>query len=155
MQNLALAPIECQRGPVAQADRLPAGHNAPMDLDAFRWLLTEPGQRLLDRAADAPDDPLQASTLLRRDAAADHVAAALTQVTLRRRAVPKFGELAARMYFTPEGLEQATRAPVAAHRASRLGAARIESVVDLGCGIGGDLLAFAGAGITAAGVDLD
>jgi SAM-dependent methyltransferase len=126
-----------------------------MDLDAFRWLLTEPGQRLLERAAGASEDPLEASTQLRRDAAADHVAAALTQVTLRRRAVPKFGELAARMYFTPEGLEQATRAPVAAHRASRLGAARIESVVDLGCGIGGDLLAFAGAGITAAGVDLD
>jgi SAM-dependent methyltransferase len=126
-----------------------------MDLDAFRWLLTEPGQRLLERAAAAPDDPLAASAALRREAAPDHVAAALTQVTLRRRAVAKFGELAARMYFTPEGLEQATRLPVAEHRAARLAAAAMESVVDLGCGIGGDLLAFAGAGITAAGVDLD
>jgi SAM-dependent methyltransferase len=126
-----------------------------MDLDAFRWLLTEPGQRLLDRASAAPEDPLAASTLLRRDASSDHVAAALTQATLRRRAAPKFGGSAARMYFTPEGLEQATRLAVAEHRASRLVAAGTESVVDLGCGIGGDLLAFAGAGITTAGVDLD
>jgi len=147
MQNLALAPIECQRG------RL--GHNASMDLDAFRWLLTEPGQLLLARAADAPEDPLEASSQLRREATAEQVAAALTQVALRRRAVAKFGDLAARMYFTPDGLEQATRLAVAEHRAARLAAARTESVVDLGCGIGGDLVSFAHAGITAAGVDLD
>lgn len=126
-----------------------------MDLDAFRWLLTEAGQRLLDRAAATPEDPLEASALLRREAGAEHVAAALTQIALRRKAVAKFGDLAGRMYFTPEGLEQSTRAAVAEHRAARLGAARTESVVDLGCGIGGDLVAFAGAGITTAGVDLD
>jgi SAM-dependent methyltransferase len=83
------------------------------------------------------------------------VAAALTQVQLRRRAVDKFGDLAARMYFTPDGLEQATRLPVATHRAARLVAASTASVIDLGCGIGGDLVAFARAGITCAGVDLD
>jgi SAM-dependent methyltransferase len=126
-----------------------------VDLDAFRWLLTEPGQRLLARASEAPDDPLEASALLRREATAEQVAAALTQATLRRRGVPKFGDLAARMYFTPDGLEQATRLVVAEHRAARLGAARTASVVDLGCGIGGDLVAFAHAGITAAGVDVD
>jgi hypothetical protein len=131
------------------------GHNAPMDLDAFRWLLTEPGQRLLARAAEAPEDPLEAAAELRREAEPEQVAAALTQVTLRRRAVPKFGDLAPRMYFTPDGLEQATRFTVAEHRAARLQAAGSESVVDLGCGIGGDLIAFAGAGITSAGIDLD
>jgi SAM-dependent methyltransferase len=131
------------------------GENAAVDLDAFRWLLTGPGQQLLARASQASDDLLEASATLRRDASAEHVAAALTQATLRNRAEPKFGDRAVRMYFTPDGLEQATRWPVAEHRATRLGAARTESVVDLGCGIGGDLLAFAGAGITAAGVDLD
>ncbi len=59
------------------------------------------------------------------------------------------------MFFTPEALEQATRLRVAEHRAARLAAARPASVIDLGCGIGGDLLAFARAGLTAAGVDLD
>ena len=131
------------------------GHNAPVDLDAFRWLLTEPGQRLLERAVEASDDPLVASASLRREASPEHVAAALTQAALRRRAVDKFGDLAARMYFTPDGLEQATRLPVARHRAARLQAARSDSVIDLGCGIGGDLVAFAAAGVTAAGIDLD
>jgi len=126
-----------------------------MDLDAFRWLLTPAGQQLLARAAQAPTDPLQASAQLRKEAAAEHVAAALTQVDLRRRAEAKFGEDAARMYFTPDGLEQATRRPVARHRAARLVAAQTRTVIDLGCGIGGDLVAIAEAGITVAGVDLD
>ncbi len=133
-----------------------------MDLDAFRWLLTDDGQALLARTADAPDDPLRAQTELRRvatgsaDEKATRVAAALTQVALRRKAVAKFGELASRMYFTTDGLEQATRLPVARHRAARVAAgAPSGSVIDLGCGIGGDLVAFAGAGLTCAGVDLD
>ncbi|MDN4173747.1 class I SAM-dependent methyltransferase [Nocardioides sp. SOB77] len=127
-----------------------------MDLDAFRWLLTEPGQALLARAAGLTgSDPLAAQTTLRREATADHAAAALTQARLRVRAEAKFGELAARMYFTAEGLEQATRLPVATHRAARLQAYAARTLVDLGCGIGGDLVAAARAGLTCAGVDLD
>jgi SAM-dependent methyltransferase len=76
-------------------------------------------------------------------------------VELRGRAEEKFGDLAERMYFTPEGLEQATRLPVATHRAARARAAGATTVVDLGCGIGGDLVAFARAGMTCVGIDLD
>ncbi|MDP2773468.1 MAG: class I SAM-dependent methyltransferase, partial [Nocardioides sp.] len=127
-----------------------------MDLEAFRWLLTEPGQRLLAEATDLEEpDPLRAQTALRRTASAEHAAAALTQARLRQRAAAKFGADAARMYFTPDGLEQATRTAVAQHRAGRLAAFRTESLVDLGCGIGGDLLAAARVGIVCAGVDLD
>ena len=132
-----------------------------MDLDAFRWLLTEAGQELLALAAEAPDDELKAQSQLRRVATgttqerADRVAAALTQTVLRRKAAAKLGDDAGRMYFTTDGLEQATRATVAAHRAARLAAASAGSVIDLGCGIGGDLVAFARAGITSAGVDTD
>ena len=150
MEKLALGPDECQtrvRGPAARM--------AAVDLDAFRWLLTGEGQRLLASAGDAVDDPLAAQRALRRTASAEHVAAAVTQVQLRRRAVEKFGDLAERMYFTPEGLEQATRLPVAAHRAARAVAAGAATLIDLGCGIGGDLVAFARAGLTCAGVDLD
>jgi SAM-dependent methyltransferase len=127
-----------------------------MELEDFRWLLTDDGQRLLAAADEVVDeDPLRAQTALRRTAEPAHVAAALTQATLRRRAVAKFGDLAPRMYFTPDGLEQATRLPVSRHRAARLGAASARTVVDLGCGIGGDLVAFSSAGLICAGVDLD
>lgn len=83
------------------------------------------------------------------------MAAAMTQAGLRRKAEAKFGDLAARMYFTPDGLEQSTRLRVSSHRAARLAAFDAASVIDLGCGIGGDLIAFARAGITCAGIDLD
>lgn len=137
-----------------------------MDLDAFRWLLTDDGQRLLTAAThayvDVEGDLVRSATAVRKlvgssspDEAATRAAAALTQVQLRHKAVAKFGSDATRMYFTPDALEQATRARVAAHRAARLAAAEPASVIDLGCGIGGDLVAFARAGLTVAGVDLD
>jgi len=130
-----------------------------VDLDAFAWLLTDEGQGVLARAVEATGqeghDELAVQNELRRTTTAERVAAALSQAELRRRAVPKFGELAERMYFTHDGLEQATRHSVATHRAGRLQAAITQSAIDLGCGIGGDLLAFARAGITTAGVDLD
>jgi SAM-dependent methyltransferase len=134
---------------------------ARVDLEAFRWLLTEPGRQLLTRAThvyvDHGGDPVRTATALRADATVtpEHAAAALTQVDLRARAVPKLGEDATRMYFTPDGLEQATRARVAAHRAARVALAGPSSVLDLGCGIGGDLVAMARAGLTVAGVDRD
>jgi SAM-dependent methyltransferase len=131
-----------------------------VDLDAFRWLLTEPGQALLTRATTAydagrRDEVMGVLTVLRRGASAEQVAAAVTQVELRRKAQAKFGDAAARMYFTPDGLEQATRLRVAEHRAARVALARPTSVLDVGCGIGGDLVSFARQGITTAGVDLD
>jgi SAM-dependent methyltransferase len=132
-----------------------------VDLDTFRWLLTDAGQELLGQAAEAPREELKAQAQLRRAAPgsdeerAARVAASIGQITLRRKAAVKFGDDAARMYFTSDGLEQATRATVAAHRAARLAAASAGSVIDLGCGIGGDLLAFARAGTTSAGIDVD
>ena len=138
-----------------------------MDLDAFSWLLTDDGQRLLARATemtapastdgkgDGKDSALAVQTALRKDEAAERVAVAMTQVDLRRKAAAKFGDLAPRMYFTPDGLEQATRLAVAHHRAARLRAFDATSVIDLGCGIGGDLIASSRAGLTAAGVDND
>jgi len=128
-----------------------------MDLDAFRWLLTDEGQALLAQATElaGSDDELHVQAELRRTAPPAVVAAALTQVELRARARSKFGELADRLYFTPEALEQATRQSVAAHRAGRYQAFGARTLIDLGCGIGGDLIAGARAGLVCAGVDLD
>jgi len=131
-----------------------------VELETFRWLLTDEGQALLAAASTAEGTPLQVQKALREvssgstDERASRVAAALGQVELRRRATAKLGEDAARMYFTRDGLEQATRSSVARHRASRIALAG-PSVVDLTCGIGGDLVAFARAGLTTAGIDLD
>ena len=48
-----------------------------MDLDAFRWLLTDDGQALLARAEEhAGDDPLAAQTRLRATATPEQAAAA-------------------------------------------------------------------------------
>jgi SAM-dependent methyltransferase len=130
-----------------------------MDLEAFRWLLTDPGQALLARAEELyvahVGDPVRTAGVLRQQAEPEHAAAALTQVDLRARAATKFGADAARMYFTPDGLEQATRSRVAAHRAARVSFASPSSVLDIGCGIGGDLLAMARSGLTVAGIDRD
>ncbi len=80
---------------------------------------------------------------------------ALTQVKLRRRAVTKFGPRAAGLFFTTDGLEQATRAEVAAWRAERFRSAGVRSVVDVGCGLGADALAFADAGLDVLGIETD
>ncbi|MBI1759663.1 MAG: methyltransferase domain-containing protein [Actinobacteria bacterium] len=125
-----------------------------MDVETVRELRTERGSRLLAEVAAHGTDPgtlLATVTALRRSHPADLVNAAVTQVRLRERARAKFGPVADRMFFTPDGLEQATRASVAAHRARRY--ADTDRVLDLCCGVGGDLVALAGAGLRVRGVD--
>ncbi|RII21008.1 23S rRNA methyluridine methyltransferase [Streptomyces sp. YIM 130001] len=127
------------------------------DLDSFATLLTDEGARLLAelRDHDAADE-LALATRLRRDHPAELVSAALGQARLRQRAVAKFGaDDAARMYFTPNGVEQATRTTVARHRARRFAELGVGSVADLCCGIGGDAIALARAGIRVLAVDRD
>lgn len=132
-----------------------------MEIETLDWLQTPEGGRLLVHAAQAwadhPGDPVRVASVVRRlEPDAEKAAAATTQARLRERAVAKFGDVAPLMFFTPDALEQATRSRVADHRAARLAAAIPEgSVIDLGCGIGGDLLAFSRAGLVAAGIDQD
>ncbi|QKW11077.1 SAM-dependent methyltransferase [Streptomyces sp. NA04227] len=124
---------------------------------AFEALLTDTGRALLDEVAGTePGQELAVATRLRRRYPAGLVSAALTQERLRRKAVAKFGaEDAGRMFFTPHGVEQSTRASVATHRAARLTALGVREVADLCCGIGGDALALARAGIRVLAVDRD
>ncbi len=81
---------------------------------------------------------------LRQRFAADEAGALLALARLRQRAQTKFGLLATSMFFTGEALEQATAQGVADHRAAWIDAhAPTGPLLDLGCGIGGDLLALA------------
>ncbi|MEV6959121.1 methyltransferase domain-containing protein [Streptomyces sp. NPDC051207] len=120
-------------------------------------LLTPEGRALLEEVrGTAPAEELAVATRLRREHPAELVSAALGQARLRQRAVAKFGaEDAGRMFFTPNGVEQSTRASVAAYRARRLRELGVTSVADLCCGIGGDAIAMARAGIRVLAVDRD
>lgn len=124
-------------------------------LAAFEALLTDEGRALLDTLRDHdPAQELALATRLRRDHPAALVSAALGQARLRQRAVAKFGaEDARRMFFTPDGMEQATRTAVATYRAERFKALGVRGVADLCSGIGGDAIALARAGISVLAVD--
>ncbi len=121
-------------------------------------LLTPEGLRLLDEVGEiaSTTDAAQAVSRLRAAGhSPDLVSAVVGQAHLRAKGAAKFGGFAERMLFTRAGLEQATRLGVAARHAGRMRRAGIEHVADLGCGIGGDSLAFAGAGLSVSAVDAD
>lgn len=105
--------------------------------------------------AETDPDGLSAASRLRSTWGPEVAAAALHQASLRRRARTKFGADAEGLFFTRDGLEQATRPAVADHHAARLRAAGARRVVDLGCGIGADALAFLRAGLEVVAVERD
>lgn len=128
-----------------------------MDLATTRQLLSARGRGLVD--ALPPYDEAAALRLGDGLRAAGYdaalVAAALTQSRLRARARRKLGEFADGMLFTADGLEQATRLQLAARHAHRFRAAGVRHVLDLGCGLGADAMAFAGLGMAVTAIDAD
>jgi SAM-dependent methyltransferase len=136
------------------------GHNPGVGSDgvaAFRALLTPEGAALLGSLP--PYDEAAALALGERLRRQGHEArlvnAALTQTRLRARARAKLGDLADRLFLTPEGLEQATRPVVADRHAARFAAAGVGRVADLCCGVGMELTALARRGLQVVGVDRD
>ncbi|MGE7432389.1 class I SAM-dependent methyltransferase [Kitasatospora sp. NPDC001175] len=127
-----------------------------MEIESFRALLTDEGQTLLAELRDfKAGEELAVATRLRRGHPAELVSAALAQAQLRQRARAKFGDLADRLYFTPNGVEQATRRSVAEWRARRFAELGVRRLADLCCGIGGDAIALARLGISVLAVDRD
>lgn len=127
-------------------------------MSELRALLTPEGLELLDTTGPIESTAEVARAVSRLRAAGhspDLVSAVVGQAHLRSRAATKFGPFAARMLFTRAGLEQATRLGVAARHAQRIRQSGFTRVADLGCGIGGDALAFAGAGLDVHAVDAD
>ena len=135
-------------------DGVPAYPQGPLGRQTLERLLSAEGRALLRLLPEGPLDPGEAlgvGTRLRERFPAELVAAALAQQELRVRGAAKFSA-AGRMWFTREGLEQASGEALAGHRASRY--AGFAVVADLCCGIGGDLCALA-PGRAALAVDLD
>ena len=127
----------------------------PEDVEALR---APDAADLLDRAtlamAEGVPDALALAERFRSEGYDPHlVGLALTQGRLRRKAAERLGPRGARLLWTPDAAEQATRSEVAAHRARRL--AEVSSVADLGCGAGSDTLAFADAGLRVLAVERD
>lgn len=126
--------------------------------DELRELLTSDALQLLESLDDSvnTDDVVRSVQRLRSAGhSAERVAAVLTQFRLRRKGAAKFGHFATNLLFTEEGLEQATRLEVASVHAARFVGAQVPGVIDLGCGIGADSLAFAGAGLSVQAVEQD
>jgi hypothetical protein len=123
----------------------------------FIALLAPEGQQLLARVEyDNKTDVVKLVSHLRAEGFDPAlVAAVLTQAKLRRRGAAKFGEFAGRMLFTEPGLEQASRLSVSALHAGRFKNAGINTVADLGCGIGTESLAFASVDLEVTAFELD
>ncbi len=116
----------------------------PMDANLLARLLSPEGRDALRRAQDlSPREenflPDRAA-LERRGVERELARGALETAILRRRAEKKFAR-AGEMFFTREGLEQASAEGIARHRALRFHF--LDGIADLGCGIGGDTLALA------------
>ncbi len=128
-----------------------------MDPETFARLLTEEGRALVSEVHEraGKESDLALGTRLRRTHDPALVAAAVTQNHLRGLARTKLGDDAAGMYFTHDSLQQATRGSVARLRAERLASTGARAVLDLGCGIGSDLVAFARAGLRVRGIERD
>jgi hypothetical protein len=131
-----------------------------MDRATSEALTTAEGRAAIELALAQPDPhALAAATTLRRDFSPELAAAALTQAGLWRTARAKFGDLLDRLpgtpLLTPNGLQQATRAEVAAHHAARYAAAGASRVYDLGCGLGADAMAYVLAGLSVIAVERD
>ena len=121
----------------------------PAELDA------PAGQALLEAARGL--DPLTARDTLARQfplASPETLRAAVTQSHLQQRAAARFPH-AASLWWTGDGLEQASRPAASTFRATALSQAGVTHAVDLTCGLGLDLLAMANAGLTVIGVERD
>lgn len=128
-----------------------------MDLETAHWLASPGGRAVLDGLpTDRADTELAKQVRLRAGGLAPaRAAAALAQASLRARGVDKFGTAAAGLLLTADGLEQATRPELAARHARRFVEAGIATVLDLGCGLGSDALAFAAAGLAVDAAEVD
>ena len=127
---------------------------AGMTTDSIDLLLSPAGQELLTRlAAEAltSENELRTITQLRKQYDPALVTAAVQQIKLRARAREKFSRADA-MYFTRDGLEQASTERMGAHHADRF--RDLGAMAELCTGIGGDLIALA-SGREVRAVDLD
>lgn len=124
-------------------------------LHYYHWLASEEGAAQLAAAESMRIEgvgDLKIGEELRQQLDAERAALVLTQLDLRERAATKFSR-ANEMLFTRAGLEQSTSEAISLYRVQRF--AGSSHIVDLCCGIGGDLLALATHDAALTAVDRD
>ncbi len=126
-----------------------------MELPRAQYLVSARGRQALAGLPPALEslNAVQLASALRKDFPADEASALAEQVTLRAKARERFGD-GSGFLFTADGLEMMTHPLVAVRRAKRLAELGL-TVVDLTCGLGGDLRACADAGMRASGIERD
>ncbi len=112
------------------------------------------------RSAKGYSDPLLAIPALRKqfpDFAPELISLAFSQAQMQHRLEARWGQSAAELLLTEDGISQATRPVVAQYRAefiaNKFGANA--HVLDLSCGLGFDAREFARAGLQVTGVEID
>ncbi|WP_197509056.1 class I SAM-dependent methyltransferase [Mycobacterium sp. E3247] len=130
-------------------------------VEDVRYLRSESGAAALAVVAELEltDASRVADIAAARARFGDRAPVLVETTLLRRRAAEKLCGLGAEVpvsnwLFADEALQQATAAPVAVHRATRLAEAGVV-VHDATCSIGTELAALRGAGVRAVGSDLD
>ena len=119
-------------------------HLPPCEDSMISTLTTQEGWELLQKYPHPCqlEAPMIAKQLRKRYPAA-LVASLQTQWILREKAQIKLGDEAKNKLFTREGLEQASRKIVSIQRAKRFTDAGIDTLIDVGCGIGADSMQLA------------
>jgi hypothetical protein len=117
----------------------------------YRWLVSSAAAPWLAQCQGSRAPTVAQVRQLRRALTAGQTHLVLEQCELRRRAALKF-QAADRLYFTRQGLEQATDQWLAQFKAQRFPIGQV--MADLCCGIGGDLFGLALRGLVT-GVDVN
>jgi hypothetical protein len=111
------------------------------DLADYQWLVGTEAERWLLEFAGSLEAPHVIQQKLRKNLPSERARLVAQQLVLRVKAEKKFGDVAAKMFFTDLSLQQSTDRWIAAYKAERF--AKDKEIVDYCCGIGGDLIAFA------------
>ena len=120
-------------------------------LEDYCWLVEKQAATWLQRLAEQPLPAISLLRQLKQDVGEVRAALLNQQIVLRKRAEKKFSA-ASQMFFTDQGLQQATDEFVARYKSARFVDRGL--VADLCCGLGGDLIALASRG-PVVGVDRD
>lgn len=109
---------------------------------SIEFLISPKGHDLLDRLMQEYDgkNTLKIIEKYRDEFTTEELSSAIELVLLREKAKSKFSK-AEKMFFDRDGLEQASNEIVAENKARRF--AKMGTVLELGCGIGGDTIALA------------